>query len=61
MATKITNNLFVTYNLEYDYSGNLYTDHFGTKYSSATNFTLECWFYPKIVSSNLIPIFFVYL
>ena len=56
MATKITNLEYVTYNIVNDYTGSLYDDHFGTKYSSDADFTIEAWFYPKIVSTDLTPI-----
>ena len=56
MATKITNLEYVTYNIVNDYTGTSYDDHFGTKYSSDADFTIEAWFYPKIISTNLTPI-----
>ena len=56
-STKITSSNSTTYTLGYDYAGNQYTDHFATEYSSDAEFTLECWLYPKISSSNVVPIF----
>ena len=56
-STKITSSNSTTYTIGYDYAGNEYTDHFATQYSSDADFTLECWFYPKISSSNVVSIF----
>ena len=57
MATKITDSIFITYSIEYDYAGKQYGDHFATKYSSDADFTLECWIYPKIISGTETTIF----
>ena len=56
MATKITDEIYLNYQIQNDYAGKQRTDHFGTKYSSSSNFTLEAWFYPSITSSASVPI-----
>ena len=53
---KVTDTEYITYNIINDYTGSVYDDHFGTKYSSDADFTIEAWFYPKIISTNLTPI-----
>lgn len=43
--------------IQYDYNGDDAPGGLGSKYYSDNDFTLECWVYPKIVSTSLTPIF----
>lgn len=55
-ASKVTSTNHITYTINHDYFGREYEDHFGTKYSSDADFTLECWIYPKFTTSTITPI-----
>jgi hypothetical protein len=43
--------------IQYDYNGDDALGGFASKQYSDNDFTLECWLYPKIVSTSLTPIF----
>jgi hypothetical protein len=43
--------------IQYDYNGDDALGGFASKQYSDNDFTLECWVYPKIVSTSLTPIF----
>ena len=43
--------------IQYDYNGDDAPGGLGSKYYSDNDFTLECWFYPRISSTLLTPIF----
>lgn len=56
MSTRIQSDVHIQYNLDNDYTATAYTDHFGTKYSSDADFTIECWIYPRISSTSAVPL-----
>lgn len=53
MATKITNTLSVDYIIDKDYTGTSNAVHFGRSDASDADFSIECWVYPKIITSNV--------
>lgn len=56
MSTKITDILSVSYIIDKDYTGTSNSAHFGRSGSSDADFSLECWIYPHIAQTELIPI-----
>ena len=56
MATKITNLLGVNYIIDKDYTGTSNAANFAKSDSSDADFSIECWVYPKITTSNVTPI-----
>jgi hypothetical protein len=58
VSGSLINNLnSVTLPIQYDYNGDSALGGLGSKYYSDNDFTLECWVYPKILSTSLTPIF----
>jgi len=56
MATKITDSLGVNYIIDKDYTGTSNSANFARSDSSDADFSIECWFYPKITTTNVTPI-----
>jgi hypothetical protein len=57
MATKITDTLYVSYDILNDFYGNTRSNIIATKHSSTNAFSLEVWFSPNISSGEKTPIF----
>ena len=53
----ITSEDYITLPVLYDYNGDSATGGLANKYYSDNDFSLECWIYPKFISSTLSPIF----
>ena len=58
ISGSLINNLnSIELTVENDYNGDIALGGLATKYFSDNDFTLECWFYPKISSMTITPIF----
>ena len=55
-ATNITSTRYITIPCDNDYYGSTADGGFADENSSDNDFTLECWFYPRITTTNLTPI-----
>lgn len=56
-GTKISNNSYLSFQIDRNYYTDLTTPSFATKYNPTDNFSIELWLYPKIISSEQTPIF----
>ena len=56
MATKVTNSLDVSYIIDKDYTASSLNANFARSGSSDADFSIECWFYPKISTYAQTPI-----
>ena len=56
-ASKITNTDYVSLPISKDFNGVLANGGMATAYNSDNDFSLEVWFYPKITTNSLTPIF----
>ena len=56
MATKITNSIQIDYFINKDYTGTSNAANFGVSGSSDADFSLECWIYPNISQTSVIPV-----
>lgn len=56
MATKINNLIQIDYFINKDYTGTNNSANFGVSGSSDADFSLECWIYPHIAQTALIPV-----
>ena len=56
MATKITDELAVTYIIDKDYTATSNAAQFAVANSSDADFSIECWVYPKILTDSVTPL-----
>lgn len=55
-STNITSTRYITIPCDNDYYGSTADGGFADENSSDNDFTLECWFYPRITTTNITPI-----
>lgn len=56
VSAKITDSLSISYDLSNNFYNKAVSSTIGTKYSSGTEFSIECWLYPASVSSSEFPV-----